>query len=204
MARGKGPEFVRFFRPVVEVLREIGGSGRTAEVTDLVIERMNIPESEQEIIFKSGQSRVYNQVQWARLYLVKAGLLSPSQRGVWSLTEKGRTAELTDDFVLNSFREIQNQILQERKEREAAPDVEEEFEDETDIESTELGDYKTQLLKTLKALPPDGFERVCQRLLRESGFQQVTVTAFSRSTPWCPSRFSSSVLRPGLSETGSL
>ena len=62
MAKGKGPAFLRFFRPVVEVLREIGGSGRSAEVTDLVIERMNISESEQQVILKSGQSRVYNQV----------------------------------------------------------------------------------------------------------------------------------------------
>jgi restriction system protein len=29
------------------------------------------------------------------------------------------------------------------------------------------------------ALPPDGFERLCQRLLRESGFQEVTVTGRS-------------------------
>jgi restriction system protein len=35
------------------------------------------------------------------------------------------------------------------------------------------------LLNTLKNLPPDGFERICQRLLRESGFEQVNVTGRS-------------------------
>jgi restriction system protein len=175
MARkAKGPKFLRFYRPIVEVLREIGGSGRSTEVTDLVIERMKIPESEQQVILKSGQTRVYNQIHWARLYLVKAGLLSSAQRGVWSLTEKGRTAELTDDFVLNCFKETHRRVVQERKEQQVA--AEPESEDEADIDDTDLGDYRTQLLNTLKALPPEGFERLCQRLLRENGFQQVTVT----------------------------
>jgi hypothetical protein len=42
--------------------------------------------------------------------------------------------------------------------------------------STSGADYKAELLSIVKALPPAGFERLCQRLLRESGFQQVVVT----------------------------
>jgi len=177
MSKSKGPEFLRFFTPVVEVLRELGGSGRSAEVTDLVIDRMNIPEAEQEIILKSGQSRVYNQVAWARLYLVRAGLLKSSQHGVWSLTEKGRDVDLTDDFVVQSYRETLRQIKEERTQRE--PETAGELEEEADIDSVHTGDYRTELLNTLKSLPPGGFERICQRLLRESGFQQVTVTGRS-------------------------
>ena len=85
----KGPEFIRFFKPILQVLKNSGGSGTAAEVTDQVIELLKIPAEEQEIILKSGQSRVYNQVQWSRFYLVKAGYLDFSKRGVWSLTEKG-------------------------------------------------------------------------------------------------------------------
>ena len=179
MVRGKGPDVVRFFRPLVEVLREIGGSGRSAEVVDLVIERMNIPESEQAAILKSGQSRVYNQVHWARLHLIKVGLLRSSERGVWTLTEKGRNAELTDDFMMECFREARRRAKQEKEERGAQAEVgeeDEEAEDETDVVSTEPGDYQTRLLNTLKSLPPGGFEQICQLLLREAGFQQVTVT----------------------------
>jgi len=44
---------------------------------------------------------------------------------------------------------------------------------------TEDGDYRTQLLDTLQTLPPGGFERLCQRLLREAGFEQVVVTGKS-------------------------
>ena len=46
-------------------------------------------------VLKSGQSRFYNQVHWARQYLVWEGLVESGQRGVWSLTPKGRNAKLT-------------------------------------------------------------------------------------------------------------
>lgn len=40
-------------------------------------------------------------------------------------------------------------------------------------------DYKTEILGLVRSLPPSGFERLSQRLLRESGFQQVVVTGRS-------------------------
>jgi len=78
MAKAQGPEFLRYCIPIIEVLRDLGGSGRPAEVTDLVLERLSISEAEQEITNQNGGSRVRNQVAWARFYLVKAGLLSSS------------------------------------------------------------------------------------------------------------------------------
>ncbi len=86
--------FLRFFVPVVETLKELGNSGMPSEVTDRVIERLRISEKEQEETNSNGQSRVRNQIAWARFYLVKAGYIDKSQRGVWTLTEKGRTAKL--------------------------------------------------------------------------------------------------------------
>jgi hypothetical protein len=58
----KGPKFIRFFKPILEVLKHSGGSGTTAEVIDRAIELLKIPESEQETTLKNGQSRVRNQV----------------------------------------------------------------------------------------------------------------------------------------------
>jgi len=39
--------------------------------------------------------------------------------------------------------------------------------------------YRDNFLEKLKSISPGGFERICQRLLRESGFEQVTVTGKS-------------------------
>ncbi len=178
MGKRKGPKFLRFCIPIVEVLRELGGSGRPAEVTDLVIESMDISEAEQETTNKNGGSRIRNQVAWARFYMVKADLLSSSQRGVWSLTEKGSNTQMDEDFVLSFFRDTHRIFREERKARKASQqDV---TEDDTDIDSVDTGeDYKSELLAVLQGLPPEGFERICQRLLRESGFQQVAVTGKS-------------------------
>ncbi len=67
MKQTKGPQFIRFFKPVIEVLKETGGSGTAAEVIDRVMEKTRISEKEQEVTNKNGQSRVKNQVNWARV-----------------------------------------------------------------------------------------------------------------------------------------
>jgi restriction system protein len=94
MKRTRGPEFIRFLRPVLEVLIESGGSGTASEIVDRSLELTKVSESEQEAVNKNGQSRVKNQVHWARQYLVWDGYLDSSKRGVWSLTDKGKSVNL--------------------------------------------------------------------------------------------------------------
>jgi restriction system protein len=172
MRQAKGPQFTRFFRPILEVLKETGGSGTVAEVIDQVIEKMGISESEQAVTLKNGQSRIRNQVQWARLYLVRSGHLDSSKRGVWSLTEKGMFVDTNTFDVLGIFREVQKVLAKEKK----VKDQTEPFVDQTNEDEIEPEDHRTKLLNLIKSLPSDGFERLSQRLLRESGFQQVVVT----------------------------
>jgi restriction system protein len=170
--KAKGPEFIRFFKPILQILKESGGSGTTSEVIDRAIELLQIPESEQEVTLKNGQSRIRNQVQWSRLYLVRAGYLESSRRGVWSLTEKGAQTDLATFDAYEVFQLVQKGLRAEKKKKE----LEEPFIDERDESSAENADYKSELLTLIKSLPPEGFERLCQRVLRESGFQEVTVT----------------------------
>ena len=163
---------VRFFKPILQILKQSGGSATTSEVIDRAIELLQIPESEQEVTLKNGQSRVRNQVQWARLYLVRAGYLESSRRGVWSLTEKGAEKDLTRFDPYEVFQFVQKELRAEKKKKK----LEEPFIDERDESAAEAADYKSELLALIKSLPPEGFERLCQRILRESGFQEVVVT----------------------------
>lgn len=55
MSKLKGPRFLRFFVPLVEALRQLGGSATSAEATDLVIETLDLSEEEQEISNKNGR-----------------------------------------------------------------------------------------------------------------------------------------------------
>lgn len=175
MKQAKGPIFIRFFKPVIQVLKESGGSGTTAEIIDQTIEKMKISEKEQEETIKNGQYRVRNQVNWARLYLVRAGYLDSSKRGIWSLTEKGMSLDLSAFDVLGTFKQAQKIFRDEKKTKSQA----ESFEDDAVAHEIEPQDHRVKLLNLIKSLPPGGFERLSQRLLRESGFQQVTVTGRS-------------------------
>lgn len=131
-------------------------------------------DAEQSEALPSGvQTRFENQVHWARFYLAKAGYIDSSQRGVWTLTEKGRSLEaVTPDEVQLIVRTVSDQMR-------PAPDSGAEPEDDSDSVVPVVSDYREELARTLQALPPAGFERFCQRLLRESGFQEVTVTGRS-------------------------
>ncbi|MDD5133809.1 MAG: restriction endonuclease [Phycisphaerae bacterium] len=174
MKKDNGPEFLRFFVPVVEVLKKLGGSGSSSEVTDAVIESLNISKKLQEETLESGASRVRNQIAWARMYLVKSGFMDSSQRGVWALTDKGLNAKLTLEDAKKYFREIQDIFI---KQNDNKTKVNVESIDSIDNkEFSESDDFQPSLLDTLQSLSPGGFERVCQRLLRESGFEQVTIT----------------------------
>jgi len=167
MKENVGPKFLRFVIPVIDVLKERGGSGKVSEVQDAVIELLDIPENELEETLKSGDSRVRNQIAWARFYLSKSGYLGSSQRGVWTLTEKGLKSELNDQDVYDMFKNVRETFKKNQDAKQV--DVEDE-------ETIEGYGHRKELLNLLQSLPPEGFERICQRLLRESGFQQVKVT----------------------------
>jgi restriction system protein len=176
MEQAKGPQFLRFCIPIVDTLKALGGSGQPKEITDTVLERLHISEREQAQTLKNGSSRMRNQVAWARFYLAKANWLDASRRGVWALTEKGRTVSLSQNTVLQLFKDVRANFPT-KDEKPKAADDEAETIPPTDPSDDSAG--KRTLLDILKSLPPEGFERVSQRLLRESGFERVIVTGRS-------------------------
>ena len=167
-------QFARYIGPVLQAIRELGGSGRPDEVRTVIARNLRISDAEQSEPLPSGvQTRFENQVHWARFYLAKAGYIDSSQRGVWTLTEKGRSlGEITPDEIQRIIREVSEQT------RPASGGAR-----SRDLPPATLfrpvTDYREELARTLQSLPAAGFERFCQRLLRESGFQEVTITGRS-------------------------
>jgi restriction system protein len=180
MAKAKnseGTKFLRYFGPLLDALRKLGGSGRPDEVVEQIAADMQLSDDEQNDVVPSGGSRLKTNVAWARFYLVREGLLDSSKRGIWSLTEKGRAAHLTVEQAGEIFARWVKVFDEQRKSK--STQVEPIAEQVAEANGAAPNDYREEVLKVLLALPPAGFERLAQRILREAGFTQVTVTGQS-------------------------
>ena len=173
----EGTKFLRYFGPLLDALRKLGGSGSPDEVVEQIARDMALSDDEQNELVPSGGSRLKTNVAWARFYLVREGLLDSSKRGVWSLTEKGRASHLTVEQAGEIFARWVRVFDKQRKDRtnEQEPIAEQVAEGS----GAPSKDYRAETLELLLTLPPSGFERLSQRLLREAGFTKVAVTGQS-------------------------
>jgi restriction system protein len=90
----QGTKFLRYFGPALDALRALGDSGTPDEVIERIASDLHLPLDILNEQLPSGELRFRNQVHFARFYLAKEGLIDSSQRGVWTLTERGRNAHL--------------------------------------------------------------------------------------------------------------
>ena len=167
----KVPTYDRMMNPLLESLRDLGGSGTIDEMANKVAEVMQLSDDQLEILHdpdKGGRSEFEYRLAWTRTYLKKFGLLENSSRGIWALTPLGRTTETIDSGEV--VRYVKGE-LKERRDKQKSP-LEEFGQDD---EAT----WQDELLETLLSMDAMAFERLIQRVLRESGFVQVEVTGRS-------------------------
>jgi restriction system protein len=172
-----GARFANYMRPLVDALRELGNSGTPSEVRDKIAKNLGLSDQQIEEQNKSGASRFHNDLHWARYYLAKEGYLDSSVRGVWSLTEKGIKSDITPEMAQEMAKKVK------REDRlGCSPETNADEDDlpaPSDPHAAPTGNYRTALLDIMRKMSPNSFERLCQRFLRESGFQQVEVTGKS-------------------------
>jgi len=159
------PTYDKLLWPTLEALRAMGGSGSNQEILDKVIEILKMPEDLQNIPHGDGpNSEIAYRLAWARTYLRLFGALENSSKGVWTVTPKGQA--LKEQEVARVRALVKKEFPQKRQARLK----ESEALHETDDES-----WREKLLSILQGVSPDAFERLAQRLLRESGFVNVEV-----------------------------
>lgn len=163
------PQYHELMWPALEAIRALGGSSTIQEMDEWVIEREGFPEEVQAVSHGDGrQTEVEYRLAWARTHLKGIGAIENSSRGVWALTDRGRA--ITEDKVREDTKAWRAEIMRRRHERLKAKG------DEGDIEETDDDeDWRDRLIRRLLELDPAAFERLCQRLLREAGFVNVTV-----------------------------
>lgn len=175
MDTDKKPIFAKYFIPMIHVIKELGGSGTRKEIISTIIDKLGISEQEQDETLKNGALKIENQIHWAEIYLVKGGLIDSSNRGILTLTDKGNSKEFSESELIDIYKRIKTGFTQMAMDAKKVK-IDSPVFIETSEELVEISDFKKELLIILKQLPPSGFERICQRLLREAGFEQVVVT----------------------------
>lgn len=162
------PNYRRFMWPVLCAVRELGGSARISEIVEKVIENEGFTEEQLEVQHElSGGSVLEGRMGFARSALKSIGALDNSERGVWSLTRRGDTA------TKEQIKDWQREAERERARRKKEADEAEVLSDDEDADDPDR--WRNDLLERLQAMPPDAFERLAQRLLREAGFHNVEV-----------------------------
>ena len=175
------PAHVDLLLPTFRAIQELGGSGSIREVVNQVIEDMSLPSEVTQIPHSTdsptdSRTRLEYNLAWARTYLKKYGLIDNSERGVWSLTPAGsKTNEFDPKEVARSVLQMTSTNRKLRADDELATEPTLPVDDAAE----EAAKWRQDLLDTLWTMHPTAFERLCQRILRESGFIEVEVTGRS-------------------------
>ena len=169
------PTFDELLVPTIKALQELGGSGSIEEINSKVYVIAEI--SDETLQASHGEEGTVSEVDyrlaWSRTYLKKFGLLENSSRGIWALSKSDISINELDPIeIVKAVREQSKFAPSKTK----ITSTEEQIESEITKEVDNLECWKEQLLEVLYNITPAAFERLSQRLLRESGFFQVEVT----------------------------
>ncbi|MBU2609953.1 MAG: restriction endonuclease [Chloroflexi bacterium] len=164
MAKVTIPTYDALMNPLIQAIKSLGGSGTIEEVNNKVAEIAGFTDEQLEILHdpaKGGATEIEYRLGWSRTWLKRYGILENSSRGVWALTPQGSKLDRIDEKEV--LRVVRAQIKKAREDDEEAE------------EPTVTSNWRDELLDTLLKMPPPAFERLTQRVLRESGFTQVEV-----------------------------
>jgi restriction system protein len=163
------PTFDELMEPTLQALKRLGGSASIDELVPEIVRLLELPQDVADVPHgNTGRTELEYRSAWARTYLRKAGLIENSERGIWALTPEGSRTEKLDGRKI--AREVAKQFQAERT------DSPQPGEPPSANEVQAIMTWQDKILAVVQAMNPIAFERLCQRILRESGFIEVEVT----------------------------
>ena len=164
------PTFEDLLWPTLKALEGIGGSASIQELSSRIATDMALPDEVLDVLHKEGpQTEVDYRAAWARTHLRMIGAIDNTARGVWTITDRGRDVQSEEQA-----RELVRSTRADRYKTKKVRDAKATESETTDTDEDQ--DWESVLLGTLRSMAPDAFERLCQLMLRESGFTRVEVT----------------------------
>ncbi len=163
------PQFDDLMNPTLQALKRLGGSASIDELVPEIVRILGLPQEVADVPHgNTGRTELEYRAAWARTCLRNAGLVENSERGIWALTPSGTQAESVDGRKI--ARDVARQL------RIARSTTDESEEEQIGDETEPAVNWHDRLLSVLQSIDPTAFERLCQRILRESGFIEVEVT----------------------------
>lgn len=171
-SKGDLPSYPEYVAPALAALRARGGSATIEEMEEGVADIMELSDELLSVQHGGGpRTQFQYELAWVRTYLKKVGALENSERGIWSLTDVGE--RMTDEEARQVFSRVRANAYEARKARANSPHSQ----PVTDLEAEDVEQsWVDALLDVIGKMEPPAFERLSQRLLRESGFTKVDVT----------------------------
>ena len=162
------PRRDELMNPLLEALKSLGGSASIAELNDKIAEILGLTEEQLAVPHSDNRgSKVAYRLAWTRTYLKQYGLLENSSRGIWALTAAGRSANSVDP------KQVVQDVEAARRQKAQRVDSEDDLQEPPELS------WRDKALGAVLNMSPSAFERLAQRILRESGFIQVEVTGQS-------------------------
>lgn len=164
------PKYGKLISVTYLALKKLGGSGKNDEINEKASELLNLSDEILEIphLNSTSLSEVNYRLAWARTILKKYGAISNSLRSVWSINPNFSNIEEVDG----------DSIYKEHNKNKGNKERSKEIDDSENLDDLpeEVRPWRKKLYDILFNMNPYAFERLTQRVLRESGFTQVEVT----------------------------
>lgn len=173
--------------PVIRAVVELGGSAKSREITDHVLD--NYPDAERllQMAYPNRPEKpvLTDRVAWGRSTAKLIGALEQPSTGMYLTTDLGEEVlSLSEEEALHRIRDLDREYSRQQRKKKAentvALDVSEVNDEEpsaevlaeTDAEDDDsVAGWKVQLLDRLHRLTPEGFEKFVLYLLRRYGLE---------------------------------
>jgi restriction system protein len=177
------PDYQTIMLPLLKLVASRGNMPSN-QMTSEISNQFGLSSAERAELLPSGKQEIIaNRVGWAKTYMLKAGLLSSPQRGMVTITERGRQVlssnpQAINIAFLNQFPEFQKfrETKHEKKSDSAQTISESSITDQTPEELFESSyqelkeELANELLTRIKSCSPEFFERLVVDVIVAMGY----------------------------------
>ena len=166
--------------PVIQAFRELKSSSRQPQLVEKVCEIIKLSEEDTLLLRGDGPgTEISYRISWVKDTLKRVGILINLERGLWTLTKKGRGITSKEEAG-KIWDEVQ--ALWKKAQRGSRTEKGSSGRSDADVQEPEYLDdaWVGEVLNAVAAMESDAFERLAKILLSKLNFDDLVVTPRTR------------------------